>query len=325
MNILGIETTCDETSLALVADGQKIIDEITVSQILKHQPYGGVVPDLGAREHLTNLTQIGGEFITKLRSAGHSIDAVAVAAKVGLPPAVQVGEAYAAGLSKSLNVPLIPINHVLAHLWGVWVDPSFDEKPVFPLLGLIVSGGHTQLISFDSPTEYEIIGDTLDDAVGEAFDKVASMLKLPYPGGPQIEESAKIGDSQAIDFPVPMKDDERLRFSFSGLKTAVRTYIDKERPKILPEMEKFFVADVAASFQDVAFQSIANKVNQALKETGHKILVIGGGVAANQRLVDVLFREIGNAGHQFDLFVPSLKYCTDNGSLIAGYAFNYAE
>jgi N6-L-threonylcarbamoyladenine synthase len=321
MNILGIETTCDETSLALVADGNKIIEEMTVSQILKHQKYGGVVPDLGAREHLTNLTQIGAEFIEKVKD--HNIDAVAVASKIGLPPAVQVGEAYAAGLAKSLNVPLIPVNHVLAHMWGVWVDPAFDEKPQFPLLGLIVSGGHTQLITFDSPTDYEIIGDTLDDAVGEAFDKVASMLKLPYPGGPQVEEQAKIGDNGAIAFPVPMKDDERLVFSFSGLKTAVRTYIDKERPNVAPGLEKFFVADVCASFQEVAFQSIANKVTQAMKETKLNTLVIGGGVAANQRLIDVLFREISEKGFQFDLFVPNLKYCTDNGSLIAGYAFNH--
>lgn len=322
MNILGVETTCDETSLALVQDGVKVLHETTVSQILKHRQYGGVVPDLGAREHLTNLQSIGDEFMREIND--HKIDAVAVAAKIGLPPAVQVGEAYAAGLAKSLNVPLIPVNHAVAHIWGTWIDQKFETKPEFPFLGLIVSGGHSQIVQFDSPTSYEVLGDTLDDAVGEAFDKVAAMLKLPYPGGPEVEAMAQLGDELSIKFPIPLKDDDTLNLSFSGLKTAVRNYIAAEEGKYDEKTRKFFVGDVCASFQLSAFTAIANKVLKAMQETKIHELVIGGGVACNQRLVDVLFNRIGEA-HQFDLYVPSKQYCTDNASLIAGYAYNLAE
>lgn len=323
MNILGIETTCDETSLALVQDGQFILNETTVSQILKHREFGGVVPDLGAREHLKNLSEIGDKFLEEIKD--YKIDAVAVATKVGLPPALQVGESYAQGLSKSLGVPLIKVHHGIAHLWGVFIDKSFEEKPEFPFLGLIVSGKHTHLVDMQSPTDYEILGETLDDAVGEAFDKVARMLGLPYPGGPEIERVALTGDNKSISFPIPLKDEDTLNFSFSGLKTAVRNYIEKEEKNYTDETKKFFTADVAASFQEAAYSAIVAKVHKAMKETKYKTLVLGGGVAASQRLTDLLFNELGLSGESFDLFVPHREYCTDNASMIAGYAFNLAE
>lgn len=322
MNILGIETTCDETSISLVQDGRKVLHETTISQMAKHQKYGGVVPDLGAREHLTNLREMGKQFLIDIGS--EPIDAVAVASKIGLPPAVQVGESYAAGLAKSLGVPLIPVNHVTAHIWGTWIDETHPEKPSFPFMGLIVSGGHTQLVHFESATEFEVIGSTLDDAIGEAFDKVAAMLKLPYPGGPEIERMAIIGDHKAIEFPMPLKDDHSFNFSFSGLKTAVRNYIEQHEAEYPGETRKFFVADVAASFQETACLHIAQKTIAALTENDIHELVIGGGVACNQRLVDVLFQEIGHAEYKCDLYVPSRRFCTDNGSLIAGYAYNLA-
>lgn len=323
MNIVGIETTCDETSFALVKDGTTVIHEVTMSQVAKHAQYGGVIPELGAREHVKNIEQLGEKFFKAIE--GHKIDAVAVASKVGLPPAVQVGEAYANALAKALQVPLIPINHVIAHVWGVWIDVSLLMKPVFPFLGLIVSGGHTQLITFSSPTEYDIIGETLDDATGEAFDKVASILGLPYPGGPEIERVADTGDSKAVPFTIPLAHDDTLNFSYAGLKTAVRTYVEKELPLQHELYKKYFIADVAASFQFVAFTHLAQKVEKALKQTGATQLVVGGGVASSQRLTDLLFSYFEEKGIKCELFVPNRKYCTDNASVIAGYAHNLAE
>jgi len=320
MNILGIETTCDETSFALVQDGIKVIHEVTMSQVAKHAQYGGVVPELGAREHVKNIEQLGQKFFDAIK--GHTIDAVAVASKVGLPPAVQVGESYANALAQALQVPLIPVNHVIAHVWGVWIDESFIEKPTFPFLGLIVSGGHTQLVTFSSPTEFDIIGETLDDAVGESFDKVASMLGLPYPGGPEIERVAEKGDSKAVTFTIPLEHEDSLNFSFAGLKTAVRTYIEKELPKQHDTYKDYFIADVAASFQLTAFTHLAQKVEKAIKQTGYTQLVVGGGVAASQRLTDILFSYFEEKEMKVQLFVPNRKFCTDNASIIAGYASN---
>lgn len=323
MRILGIETTCDETSFALVENGTTVLAEVTMSQVAKHAPYGGVVPELGAREHVKNIEKLGTNFMTAIK--GYDIDAVAVASKVGLPPAVQVGEAYAAGLAKALAVPLLPINHVVAHIWGVWIDKEFETKPTFPFLGLIVSGGHTQLVTFDSPTSYEIIGETLDDAIGEAFDKVASLLGLPYPGGPEIERIAETGDSLAVPFPIPLEKEDSLQFSFAGLKTAVRTHVEKELAQQHETYKKYFIADVAASFQRVAFLHLAQKVEKALKQTGYTQLVVGGGVAASQRLADVLFSYFAEKEITCELFIPNRKYCTDNASVIAGYASNLVE
>lgn len=320
MHILGIETTCDETSLALVENGTTIIAEVTLSQVEQHAPYGGVVPELGAREHIKNIEALGANFFAAIE--GYPLDAVAVASKVGLPPAVQVGESYAHAIAHARQIPLIPVNHVVAHIWGVWIDKAFESKPSFPFLGLIVSGGHTQLVHFESPTTFDILGSTLDDAVGESFDKVAAMLSLPYPGGPQIEKLAAKGDSHVVKLPIPLEGDATLNFSFAGLKTAVRTYIEKEMPQQDPIYVPYFKADVAASFQRIAFTHIAQKVEKALKQTGLKQLVIGGGVAASQNLTDVLFSYLTEKEIPFELFVPNRKYCTDNASVIAGYAHN---
>jgi N6-L-threonylcarbamoyladenine synthase len=318
MNILGVETTCDETSLALVRDGMHIERETTVSQILKHRDFGGVVPDLGAREHLSNLEQIGEEFLNEIPL--ETINAVAIATQVGLPPALQVGESYAKGLAKALGVELIEVHHGIAHLWAAFIDDTIDEKPEFPFLGLIVSGKHSHIVHVRGPNDYEVIGEAIDDAIGEAFDKVAKMLGLPYPGGPEIEKLARIGDEKAIKFPIPLKDEDTLNLSFSGLKTAVRNYIDKERKNYPEAAEKFFLADVAASFQETAFQSILLKLKAAMKQTKLRNLVIGGGVAANQRFIDLLYNDIGNT-YKTNFYFPQTKYCGDNASNIASYAF----
>lgn len=316
MTILGIETTCDETALAIISD-DRIVDEVTISQILKHAPYGGVVPDLGAREHLNNLTKFGGEFLTRNNV---KLDAIAVASKIGLPPAVQVGEAYANGLANALKVPLIPINHVIAHTWGVFVDPVFTEKPQFPFLALIVSGGHTQILKLTSPIEHEILGTTIDDAIGEAFDKVAHMLGLPYPGGPAVEKAAEKGARLSKPFPIPLKGEDTMNFSFSGLKTAVRVYIEKNMPKE-EQYKPYFVADACAEFQRSAFAQINERVAKAIEQTGIQTLVVGGGVAANQSLINALATLYLEKGWDTEkLFVPNIKYCTDNAAVIASYA-----
>lgn len=319
--IIGIESTCDETSIALVKNGTEIISEYTLSQVKKHAKYGGVVPELAAREHIKNFNFLGNQFFKDIKDKLNLVSAIAVAANVGLPPAVSVGEAYAIGLSKALKKPLIKINHVFAHIWGVWVDPEFVVKPTFPFLGLIVSGGHTLLAKFDTPTEYKILGQTVDDAVGETFDKVARILGLGYPGGPAIEQTAKIGDEFAYQFPVPLKDSDDYNFSFSGLKTAVRYFVEKNKHLVPEYMLKYFNADVAASFQYAILTALVTKVKKAIEETGLKTVVLGGGVSANQRLIDILAQATVDKG--VALYVPHLKYTGDNAALIAGYAYNF--
>ncbi len=319
--ILGVETTCDETSLALVKNGTDIIEEITISQAKKHAKHGGVVPELAAREHIKNLKQLAPDFFRNIKTYIPRINAVAVAAKIGLPPAVAVGESYALGLATKLQVPLLEINHVIAHIWGVWVDKDFIVKPDFPFLGLIVSGGHTILAKFETPTQYTILGQTLDDAAGETFDKVAKLLNLGYPGGPIIEKTAKQGDELAYEFPIPLKDSNDYNFSFSGLKTSVLYFVKKNKGLVPEYMQEFFVADVAASFQYTIIKALVKKVYKALKEHNLKTLVIGGGVAANQRLLDLLYQETKDLDIQ--IFAPHIPYAGDNASLIAGYAYNF--
>jgi len=318
MNILGVETTCDETSLALVRDGTEVIQEITISEAKKHSTYGGVVPDLAARDHLTNLEKMIEVFLKSIKP--HRIDAVAVAAKVGLPSAVAVGEAFAYGLVETLNKPIVEVNHAIAHMWGVFVDSEFKVKPTFPLVALIVSGGHTQIIYFETPIKYEILGTTVDDALGETFDKVAALLGLPYPGGPNVEMAAQIGDRFSHEFPIPLENDTSLNFSFSGLKTAVGKYCEKQIKEEPEFMHKYLIADVCAAFQYSAFTSIINKLLFAYKKRPFKELVIGGGVAANQTLVNMLWNSFN--GRRVELYAPHLKYCGDNASLVAGYGFN---
>ena len=330
--ILGIESTCDETSLALVKDGVEVIEQITLSQAKQHAQYGGVVPELAAREHLKNFNQIAPKFLDSIKK--YPIDYVAVAYKIGLPPAVKVGEAFALGLAKSLNKPLIKVNHVLAHIWGVWVDDSVWPKPNFPFLGVIISGGHTQLAIFKSPTQYEIIGETIDDAIGETFDKVARVLGYGYPGGPAIEKHAKQGDPTTYKLPLPLSNSHtkhgKYDLSFAGLKTAVLNLFNKQKQEYekLQESNKFehylyyIKTDIAASFQDTAFLHLIDKIILALKDYKLNSIVFGGGVSANNRLYDLLWQQLSHNKINAYIYAPSLRYCTDNASLIAGYAIN---
>ncbi len=324
MRILGVETTCDETSVAIVENGQEVLYEFTLSQAKKHSRYGGVVPELAAREHVKNLQGLLPELIEVVDK--YNPHAVAVAAKIGLPPAVKTGEAFARGLAAGLGVELIEVNHVIAHIWGVWLEPSIKPKPQFPLLGVIVSGGHTMIIRFKSPTEFEVLGTTEDDAIGEVFDKVARELGLGYPGGPKIETLAKLGDEFAIELPIPLANVKDIRLSFAGLKTATINLYRNLCQKTYKEYKEFLKQDVAASFQRVAFLHLIANVEKAIEKTGLHTVVLGGGVSANQRLIDLLAQRLDPAKVQ--LYIPPLRYTGDNAALIAGYAYamsNYQD
>ena len=316
--ILGVESTCDETSLAIVKNGTEILWEITISQVKKHAKYGGVVPELAAREHINNIKKLTPKLKEQLKR--YKPTHIAVASKIGLPPAVKIGESFALGISKALKIPLIEVNHVNAHVWGVFVDPAFIEKPKFPFIGLIMSGGHTQLVLFNSATDRKLLGETIDDAIGEAFDKVAKMLGLTYPGGPKIEKLAFKGDEFTYKLPIPLQDDS-FNFSFAGLKTAVKRLIDKELKNSPTYMQDYIKSDIAASFQYIAGLHIAQKTKKALSKYNISTLVLGGGVSANQRILDLIYQQ--TITEKPKIFAPNLKYCGDNASLIAGWAYNF--
>lgn len=340
MKILGIETSADETSIAVVENGTRIIDSLVRSQIEKHKKYQGIVPELAAREHHKNLPVIYQELINRGKFKVKDIKAIAVTSNPGLPPALSTGLAFAKGLSISLNLPLIEVDHVKAHVWSVFVDPAFQgqEKPKFPLIALVVSGGHTQLMYFKSPLKSKIIGKTIDDAAGEVFDKVAVMLELSYPGGPVIEKVSAKGDEFCIDFPRPKIQDPDYDFSFSGLKTAVLYYIrdnqglemkkykedcaplsKTQKNKLSNHFDQYFKADVAASFQRSVVDVLTNKTVKAAQKYKVDNVILGGGVAANSILRSKLALDLKEV--DIKLYSPSLSLCGDNAAMIAGLAY----
>lgn len=321
MRILGIETSCDETALALLeAEGGlkspkfKIVKAFVSSQIKIHAPFGGVVPNLAKREHIKNLPLLEKKLFGTGASAKKmwgSIDLIAVTVGPGLEPALWTGITFAEELSKKHDIPLIGTNHLEGHLWSFLLPHPEVKRPmlsqVFPAIGLIVSGGHTNLLLMKDLTHWKNLGETRDDAVGEAFDKVARMLKLPYPGGPEIQKLALSGDKKAIKFPQPMKHDANYDFSFSGLKTSVLYYLrDNKRAK---------KADVAASFQEAATEVLAHKTFKALEKYKAKSVILAGGVAANKMMREKL--EVGAKAKNKKFFVPEFHHNTDNAVMIA--------
>ena len=321
MRILGIETSCDETALALIeAEGGlkspkfKIIKAFISSQIKIHAPFGGVVPNIAKREHIKNLPLLEKKLFgtgVSAKKMWESIDLIAVTVGPGLEPALWAGIVFAEELSKKHNIPLIGTNHLEGHLWSFLLPQPEMERPmlsqIFPAIGLIVSGGHTNLLLMKDLTHWKNLGETRDDAVGEAFDKVARMLKLPYPGGPEIQKLALKGDAKAIKFPQPMKHDKNYDFSFSGLKTSVLYYLrDNKRAK---------KADVAASFQEAATEVLSYKAFKALEKYKAKSIILAGGVAANKMIRSKL--EKGAEARNKKFFVPELHHNTDNAVMIA--------
>jgi N6-L-threonylcarbamoyladenine synthase len=337
MNILTIETTCDETAAAVVTDRLEVLSSVVASQDALHERFGGVVPEIASRAHVERIVPVIDEALRKAKLTLADVDAVAVANTPGLAGSLLVGLSAAKALAVACGLPLVAVNHLQAHIYACRLVAG---EEVFPCVGLIVSGGHSNLYRCQSPTDFTPLGGTIDDAAGEAFDKVASLLGLPYPGGPAIERAARGGDPQKYRFPRPLLDDPgRLEFSFSGLKTAVRYLVagprksrggDKEKvrhgegekgrhgegvtaarspsPPLL--LSPSSVADVAASFQEAVVDCLVGKAELALRKTGYNTLCVGGGVAANGRLRTRLEASAAELGYR--LHVAPLALCTDN-------------
>lgn len=309
MKILAIESTCDETAAAIIDDGLNILGSCVASQDALHEKFRGVVPEIAARAHVSRILPVIDEAVKMSGLKLQDLDAIAVANTPGLAGSLLVGLTAAKTLCLTLDIPLIAINHLHAHVFACQID---QQTTVFPCIGMIVSGGHSHLYEYRSAIENKYLGGTIDDAAGEAFDKVASMLGLPYPGGPAVSKLAETGNPQAYDFPRSFIRDERLDFSFSGLKTAVRYAIAGPGNVDLStiEIEESTKADLAASFQAAVVQCLVSKAIQATQQTGIKRLCIGGGVAANK-----LFRsEMQSAcdKQSVELYIAPLKLCTDN-------------
>jgi len=300
--ILGIETSCDETGVALCSDF-KILSSFTKTQSI-HQQYGGVVPEIASREHEKYLPSITKKVLEDANKSFKDIDAIAVTNGPGLMGSLLSGISFAKGISQALNIPIIPINHLEAHLNSVFIEHTELEAP---FINLLVSGGHTQLWLVKNMFEYELLGETLDDACGEAFDKGAKKMNLNYPGGPEIEKLAKNGDMNLINFPRPMINDNTFNFSFSGLKTALINCVNEN---------KYSYEDIAASYQEAIVDTLISKFEKAMSQYSAKSGIICGGVAANKRLRDKLDKL------DQKIIYPSMKYCTDNADMIAFLALH---
>jgi len=317
---LGIETSCDETGIGIVEDGRRVLANVVASSQQVHRPYGGVVPELAARAHVEVLWSVLEDALAEAGVALAELDAIAVTRGPGLPGALLVGLAFAKGLALGLDRPLIGVDHLAAHLHaGEMVEP--DLAP--PYVGLVVSGGHTLLCVAHADQRFEVLGETQDDAVGEAFDKVARLLGLGYPGGPEIDRLSDEGSPQAIAFPRQTAH-EGFSFSFSGLKTAVVHQVRKSSrslPDASPQEapDRRHVADIAASFQEAAVDIVVAKALRACQRTGIGTLVVGGGVAANRRLKERLMQE--GASRRLRIVVPPGRLCVDNGAMVAGVAY----
>jgi N6-L-threonylcarbamoyladenine synthase len=309
MLILGIESSCDETGLALYSTdaGGVLLAHALHSQVLMHQEYGGVVPELASRDHIRRVVPLLRKVLADSRRALEEIDAIAYTQGPGLAGALLVGAAFAEGLASSLGVPTVPVHHLEGHL----LSPLLSRKPPrFPFIALLVSGGHSQLMRVAGVGAYQLLGETLDDAAGEAFDKTAKLLGLPYPGGPALAELAELGQPQAVKLPRPMLHSGDLDFSFSGLKTAVLTKV-----RAIGSLDARQRADIARGFQDAIVDVLVSKSLRAVKESGLKTLVVAGGVGANRELRRQLDGRAMKAG--ISVYYPELEFCTDNGAMIA--------
>lgn len=314
MIVLGIETSCDECSAAVVRDGREIMSNVIATQIELHKPYQGVVPELASRLHTEWIEQVVGAAVTKAGIGMKDLDAVAFTNRPGLLGSLLVGVNYAKTLAETLGIPFIGIDHIRGHLYASQIENPLE----YPYLGVLVSGGHTVICKVLSYDEVDVLGTTIDDAIGEAFDKVAKFYDLGYPGGVVIDRLSKEGDPNAFMFPGPSMDrnEHPYDMSYSGLKTAV---INQKDRFLVPGKEDS-KANIAASFQRQAVGILMKRVRLALKDTGLKRVSAGGGVAANSLLRSEL-KELEKEGYQVTF--PSLKLCTDNGAMIAGLAYNY--
>jgi len=323
MYILGIETSCDETAAAVVIDGKTIASNIVASQIDLHAQYGGVFPEMASRAHVEVIGAVVEQAMKDAGITSDQLDAIAVTRGPGLIGSLLVGVNYAKGLSLASDVPLVGINHLEGHVYSLWLTQPFKDI-VFPVVILIVSGGHTELLLMTGHGEYRRLGGTLDDAAGEAFDKVGRMLELPFPGGPSIERAGQLGNADAYNFP-RAKRDESFDFSFSGLKTAVmrevtvpptRNGSDSDNGKKSQLKSDVSVNDVAASFQEALVDVLVSKTVRAAQANGATEIFLSGGVSANQRLRALMKKE-----SDLPVRYPPLNLCTDNAAMIAAAAY----
>jgi len=303
--ILGIDTSCDDTSVALLRDGKEILSNIVSSQVDLHAIFGGVVPEIASRKHLEFIDIIAKEALRQGKADYRDLDAVSVTAGPGLIGSVLIGLCFAKGLACSLQKPLIGINHIEAHAMSIFLERDVD----FPFLALVVSGGHTIILRVDEPCRYSVLGTTKDDAAGEAFDKIAKYLAIGYPGGKIIEEYSRKGRKDHVMFPRPMMDDNTCDFSFSGLKTAFINYAKGHG------IDEGNMADVLASFQEAVIDVLFQKTLRAARKTGILRVVAGGGVASNGRLREVFQERGGKEG--LAVMFSSPQFCTDNGAMVA--------
>jgi N6-L-threonylcarbamoyladenine synthase len=309
---LGIETSCDETSIAVLKDGREVLSNVISSQIDIHKLYGGVVPEIASRHHLENINPVLEQALEQAGIGLEDVDLIAVTCGPGLVGALLIGVATAKALALATGKPLVGVHHIKGHISANYIE-SRDLKP--PFMSLVVSGGHTSIIDVKGYNEFEVLGSTRDDAVGEAYDKVARVLGLPYPGGPEIDRAAKEGDPAAVEFKRVYLEKDSLDFSFSGTKTGVLNYVNSEKQK----GNEINVPDVAAGFQQSVLDVIVEKtVDAAVRKKEDKI-VVAGGVAANSRLREMLKEACEKNG--LELYIPSPELCTDNGAMIACAAY----
>ena len=310
MKVLGIETSCDETGIAVYDSDRGLLADCLYSQVGIHASYGGVIPELASRDHIRKTLPLIKEAIKDAGIKASELDGVAYTAGPGLVGALLVGATIGRSLAMGWGVSAIGVHHMEGHLLAPMLEPN---PPAFPFVALLVSGGHTQLVRADGIGRYELLGESLDDAAGEAFDKVGKMLGLPYPGGPHVEKLAKYGKTGRYEFPRPMTNRPGLDFSFSGLKTFVRnTIIEQSKGGELDEQTR---ADIARAFQEAVVATIVIKCRRALEQTGLRSLIIAGGVSANTFLREELETSLEKITSQ--LFYAQLKFCTDNGAMIA--------
>ncbi len=329
MRVLGVETSCDETAVAIVETGEgtaRVLSNIVASQVAKHAPFGGVVPDIAARLHAEAIGLVAKEAFEKAGLGPGDVDAVAVTTRPGLVNCLMVGLGFAQAFAVGRKLPLITVDHLEAHVFSAMLreptspDHTWALHP--PFVCLLVSGGHTAIYRYDGPGAIRRLGRTVDDAAGEAFDKVAALLGLPYPGGPSVEKSAKTGDPNSVEFKRVSISGRPYDFSFSGIKTAVLYHTrGRNAPREAPLLPGIKVEDVSASYQEAACEVLAEKAVRAAVDEGVPALAIGGGVAANKRL-RALVQQRGRAAG-LEIVVPAFAYCTDNAAMIAALGGAY--
>lgn len=319
MIVLAIETSCDDTGAAVLLDGRKILSNVVSSQIFIHQKYGGVVPELASRRHIESIVPVVSQALEEAKVTLSEIDGIAVTQGPGLVGSLLVGLSFAKSLSFARGIPFIGVNHIEGHLSAIFLE---KDSPRFPFIGLVVSGGHTSLFRVDGFGKYKRLGQTRDDAAGEAFDKVAKLLGLGYPGGPIIDELSQKGNPKAIRFPRPSLGKNSFDFSFSGLKTSVVNYV-KSSPEPVEGYPEDLIRDIVSSFQEAVVEVLVKKTLQAAQYLGLRRIVVSGGVAANRRLRERM--KEGASEEKMKVYLPSPSFCTDNAAMVGVVGYEYLK